>query len=608
LSISKTEKLGGKMKGKIIWLILSCLLVLSLVLASCGTKTTPTTTQTTTPITMPTTAPVTVPTTTKTSIPTSTPTTAAEKPQYGGTFTYRTTADPTQWDPWYRATGFGGAWYETLAMANLTLNRNVWDFKVTYLPIKYATGRVAESWELPDTSTIIFHIRKGIHWQDIPPVNGRELTAYDIEYTWHRQLGLGSGFTKGSTLIGSNYELIASVTAIDKYTVVFKTKEPSREQIEYLFSTISHGDIVAREAVEKWGDLRDWRHIIGTGPFILVDYVSGSSWTCVKNPNYWGYDELYPENRLPYVDDLKVLIIPDNATSYAALRTGKIDMVEKIDWQQALSLKKTNPELNQVTRPNDGFGVYMHVDTKPFSDIKVRKAMQMAIDIPTIANTYYGGNAIATPMGLVGIKGYNTPFDQWPKDVRDGYSYNPQGAKKLLADAGYPSGFKCTLTTASNQDLNLAQIFKDYLAAIGINMEIQVMDPVSFSAYTTADKHTMMTGSGCLVNFPPMNNIVQRYSKQWPFQGHINDPVYDDIVLKAKASLTENEFTRLVMEADAYATAQQWVVTLPYFYNYVVYQPWLNGFNGENNGLEGVIGALSARFWIDQDLKKSIVH
>ena len=69
------------------------------------------------------------------------------------------------------------------------------------------------------------------------------------------------------------------------------------------------------EAVKKWGNLNDWHHAIGTGPFILKDFVSGSSATLIKNPNYWGYDERYPQNKLPYVDTVKFLIIPDEATA-----------------------------------------------------------------------------------------------------------------------------------------------------------------------------------------------------------------------------------------------------------------------------------------------------
>ena len=78
------------------------------------------------------------------------------------------------------------------------------------------------------------------------------------------------------------------------------------------------------EVIEEHGDAQDWRNLVGTGPYMLTDWVKDSSVTYTKNPNYWGYDEKFPENRLPYLDEVKSLIIPDSSTLLAALRTGKI--------------------------------------------------------------------------------------------------------------------------------------------------------------------------------------------------------------------------------------------------------------------------------------------
>jgi peptide/nickel transport system substrate-binding protein len=576
------------MRNKIIWLIVSCLMVLSMVLVSCGTKT-PTTT------------------------PTTKPTQAAGIPQYGGTFTYRQNVDATYWDPYF-VVGAGGAilgtglTYESLGMPDLTIDRNVWDYKTTFIPVKYSAGRLAESWELPDPQTIVFHIRKGVKFQDIAPVNGREMTAYDIEYKYNRENGLGGGFTKRSPYIDSAmFALVTSVTATDKYTVVFKLSQPSLEQQVSLLSQ-GYNKIYAKEAVDKWGDINKWDRMIGTGPFIIDDYVSGSSATYIKNPLYWGYDELYPKNQLPYVDKVKILVIPDNATALAALRTGKIDMIERLLWQSVYPLKQTNPELKIATRPDNGYAILVHVDTKPFNDIRVRKAMQMSIDIPMITESYYGGYASKVPMGLSGLQGYYTPFDKWPQDVKDGYTYNPEGAKKLLADAGYPTGFKFTLTASTAADLDLAQIAKSYLGAIGIDMSIQTLDGAAFSAYTSADKHETMWQYGTFQNYPPGPITNQRYSKSYPFRHHIKDATFDGYWNALKTALTDDEQVQIIIDADAYATAQQWTINMPAFNNFVLYQPWLNRFNGEAYSTDGILSEASARFWIDQKLKASLGH
>jgi peptide/nickel transport system substrate-binding protein len=592
------------MKSKTIWLILSCLLVLSMVLASCGTKTTPTTTPTTTSTSVATTKPTTTPTTSATTAPTTT----AGKPQYGGTFTYRMNSDIGFFDPHLGGNNAQKLWLEILAMMDWTVDRNLWDFKVAYAPIQYETGRLAESWETTDMQTLTFHIRKGVRWQNIPPVNGREMTASDLEYTFQRQLGLGSGFTKPSPYVNmASYAFIKSVTATDKYTLVIKLSEPNFVQFSYLLGENHYMNMVAPEVVKQYGDAQDWRHAIGTGPFILEDFVSGSSLTAIRNDDYWMYDPLYPQNRLPYLDQVKVLIIPDEATAIAGFRTGKIDLIENLPWQQAASLKGTIPQLLQASRPQNSWVIHYHVDQKPFNDIRVRKAMQMAIDIPTIARTFYGGNAVSTPTGLIGIKDYYTPFDQWPADVKAGYTYNPEGAKKLLAEAGYPNGFKCTLTASAIDDLDLYQVVKSYLASIGVNMEIQVMEPTVWTSYTRADKQEMMTGQfGTFAAWPPEISINHRYSQQYSFRHHIQDATYDGMWLKTKTCLDAVEQQKLIIQMDAYATAQQWTVTLPPFYNFVVWQPWLKSFNGETS--IGGIFTMAHQLWINQDMKKASGH
>ena len=100
-------------------------------------------------------------------------------------------------------------------------------------------NHLAESWEFADPGTYVVHLRKGIHWQDIPPVNGREFTADDIAYHYHRLYGLGHGFTKRGPGAHYHFTTLKSVTAIDKYTVVFKWKEPNPE--------------IIRDAMQAWG-------------------------------------------------------------------------------------------------------------------------------------------------------------------------------------------------------------------------------------------------------------------------------------------------------------------------------------------------------------------
>jgi len=598
------------MRNKIVWLIVGCLLVMSLIMASCGTQTTPTTTQATT--TAPTTSHTTK-TTTAITTTTKTPTGAVATPQYGGEFTLRMAGDPLGFDPYFQTTVVTTNLYmETLTSRSPTADPKNWTIKVANPEL--TVGCLAESWEQPDLSTIIFHIRKGITWQNKAPMNGREFTAYDVEYHYQRQYGLGTGFTKSPNIgLGSAMLALQSITATDKYTVVFKVKSPSLQFLYectdplYMFATI-----VAPEVVKQYGNAQDWKNVCGTGPFILKDYVSGSSLAYSKNPNYWGYDERYPQNKLPYVDGLRILIIPDAATALSALRTGKIDLIEGLNWEQAGSLKKTNPELLQVSRPVlRPAALGMRVDLKPFDDIRVRRAMQMAINLKELAETRYGGQTDGTPVGLVGtvMEGFYMPYSEWESEVKTWYAYNPEGAKKLLAEAGYPTGFKTNLvmSTAADAgrgfDSDLAQIIKAYLFNIGIDVEIRPMDNVSYTAFTRAMKADGLMPTLCAVALSPTVILQYRYTKHSYNTFGISDSVYDDLVNKANAATSIGDFKGIVKQADYYSIKQQWVVNLQPMVEYCIYQPW---FKGNYVGQIELRGWELSRWWVDDNLKKSM--
>ena len=117
---------------------------------------------------------------------------------------------------------------------------------------------------------------------------------------------------------------VESVTATDEWTVVIELERPNPVALFTLLQSYTF-DIHPPEVIEEHGNVNDWRNLVGTGPFMLTDYVEGSSVTWLKHPNYWGFDEKYPENRLPYIDELVALIMREEATRTAALRSGKLD-------------------------------------------------------------------------------------------------------------------------------------------------------------------------------------------------------------------------------------------------------------------------------------------
>jgi peptide/nickel transport system substrate-binding protein len=546
------------------------------------------------------------------------------QPQYGGEMSFRTTKNIMNWDPYFAELlpQIYTAWMEKLTAEDWTFDPAEFDYKIV-TPSQYMKGHLAENWEFTDPGTVAFHLRKGIHWQNIPPVNGREFTADDVVYHFHRLYGLGSGFTKPAPFHANvtMFKELISVTAADKYTVVFKWKTSNPEFItETLIAYYSPtAAIEAREAVEKWGDLNDWHRAVGTGPFILQDFVSGSSATMIKNPDYWGYDERYPQNRLPYVDKFRILVIPDDDSAMAAMRAGKLDIMDEVSLAQAQAMQKTNPEILQIPIPT---GVTHTIDPRndkaPFNDIRVRKALQMALDLSAIAGTCYGGSVDPYPSSLTSmyLKGWGLPYGEWSQDLKDEYAYNPAAARQLLADAGYPKGFKTNIVADATWDLDILPVIKSYFADIGIDMEIRILDGAAWNDFVRIGrKHDQLAyGAGTLgrTHVPMMQ--LHRFQTGDLISNSlmVSDPVFDAFYPKAMAATTVDEVKQVLRDANERVARQHYCVSLLTPKNFSLCQPWLNGYNGQFAATCGHMGSpqrlffFPARFWIDRKLKQSM--
>ena len=301
-------------------------------------------------------------------------------PEYGGTLTFANRVEAPNTDQMIGglSSGFAASGVvEKLGIANWGIDRSVNNLANEFLLADHFTGALAESWDVPDPRTYIFHIRQGVRWHDKAPMNGRELTAEDVVYNFNRV----STSDQNTRLDELTY---ASMTATDRYTVEIKLQDPPLDALLVLIDD-NLAFMHAPEVIEQHGDVADWRNLVGTGPFMLTDWVEGSSLTWVKNPDYWGHDEKYPENRLPYLDELVSLIMPDQATRVSAMRTGKVDYLahnaasffSTVDAVE--SLQRTNPDLRvnaYYFRSNESAG--FNVTKPPFDDIRVRHAIQQS--------------------------------------------------------------------------------------------------------------------------------------------------------------------------------------------------------------------------------------
>jgi len=477
--------------------------------------------------------------------------------------------------------------------------------------IAFQRGEIAESWEFPDPDTIVFHIRQGIHFHDKPPVNGREVTAEDVAYSIQRHYD-----SKGSYIKRVNSKWFKSVEATDKWTVVIKGDDAA-DRTSRAFSYLSDFPyILPREMIEEHGDMKDWRNSCGTGPFMLVDYVPVSSHTYKRNPNWWMKDPLHPENQLPYVDGIVHLYVVDYSTRLAAFRTGKVDQLGTytayVQWEEGEHLLKANPEVQWVRRaPPTGYGLTPRVDIEgaPVSDLKVRRALMMAIDHQEMKDELYGGNAriLAWPASpLPEYSGAYTSLEEQPESTRQNFEYHPDKAMELLAEAGYPDGFSTNVITIAKW-VDLFSVVKEYWSKIGVDLEINVFEAGVYTSKVNAKDFTAFSHS---MGAPSLfNKLLYWYPGSNLNYNAVDDPFINetrDAIWAVENIENPTEQDRLMKKAAAHMLDQVYTINTPTPFVYVLWWPWLQNYHAECT-----IGSYNyflwgAYVWLDRDMREEM--
>ena len=279
------------------------------------------------------------------------------------------------------------------------------------------------------------------------------------------------------------------------------------------------------------------------------------------------------------------------------------------------SLTRTNPEIalhKILWRNNNSFA--MNTRFAPFDDVRVRQAMQMALDLETINNTFYQGTAVTTPGGRAGTPGYIVPFEEWPEEIKKGYIYDPDGAEALLDEAGYPRGADGIRFTA-NADVTAGRgpgtwypIAYEYWRAIGVEVEPQTLDANTVVARVLGHTYEGFTAEaeGFMIAYDPVAVLATYTSDAGWNTPCVQDPAFDAMYAAITAATTIEEQMRLCREADMYTIEQHWQVYGAMEPIWAVAQPWVIGYNGELNLGAGV--SVYARIWNDNELKKAMGH
>jgi len=549
-----------------------------------------------------------------------------EKPKYGGNFMYARADQPLYFDD--RGSGLGFSNWPSNPVNETLLTRDRTRgplgtaeysprFKI-YPLFNVEIGLLAESWELIGDDTLVFHIRQGVRWHDVPPLNGRPLTADDVVFSLRRQWGKGSYLGRAYRYLidMTNLENSIYVSPEDDSTVVIECL-PGKCGPVMLGGTTSFTHIVAPEAVgEDYYNksYSDWEKIAGTGPFILKDYVGASSLTYERNPNYWRPDPFFPENKLPYVDSFKILIIPDLSTRMAGVRTGKLGMLYDLKAEDAKSLLKGNPELESTVYLGHAPNLHMRNDTPPFDDVRVRRALWLATNNQELVDLYYEGKAELFVFPVPPIAEHDSfyiPLEELPESVQELYGYNPDKAKQLLAEAGYPDGFKYEVICWKSEHVDILQIFQAYFAKIGVDLIIDVKESGVYSSIMGRDTHKQGNMFSGLYPIYTLTNLRKG--------GRNNDSMVDNPeVDKLYDAIQANYFDRAALDRlfveptetrpnwITYANEQAWYITTPAPQWYAVWQPWIKGYSGATSISYYNDYDWARYLWIDQELQKSL--
>src|SRR3989449_2867478 len=503
-------------------------------------------------------------------------------PKRGGTLARASAWDPPVIDP--RLTQSVGL-FQFAGLVHNRLVRYRFTDEATGTNDLTLVGDLAESWEAnSDQRVWTFKLRHGVKWQSVAPLNGRELVAADVKYCFEAYAKEGvQSFT---------FREIEGMETPDKYTVRIHLKTPNVLFAHNLAEPIAV--IFSREVLEEDGDLK--KRMIGTGPYLRKEHTRKVRLVRTRNPDYF-------DKGRPYLDEYTILSTPDAATRLAAFRSGQRDIIWQASPAEVETVRKTNAssQIQAYANTLAPFGLALAQDKPPLNDVKVRRAISMAIDRQKQVDTVYEGH---------GIPGWGVPYiyyqDKPPTLAQLGpwVQYRPAEAKKLLSEAGHPNGFETTLFyyeyfPQMTSQVQLVQ--QDLKRNLNINVKISKMDYTTYyGRYVESKWDGMAWGfqSGHAVGLDE-RTYVYMHSKSTKNFFRVNDPVIDELTVKLRQAPDRAEqraTARRIVDREYDQVLRMW---MPHGANFGLLQPHLRNVAG--GVLCGTIGyglPTLAQLWI----------
>ena len=473
----------------------------------------------------------------------------AQTPKRGGVLRLTVQADPLHFDPHQTIS------FVTMVPLSLVYSRLV---KVkagpSVRPMTYPIEPdLAESWTQQNDTTYVFKLRKGVRWHPKPPVNGRELTADDVKYTYERFLTITGNPNKPVL------EYVDRIEAVDKHTVKFTLKEPNAWFLDLLASTSTW--IVAKECVEKFGDLKKVESVVGTGPWMLERWEPNVKLVYVRNPNYF-------VPGLPYADGVDMLIDKDPSSRLATWLSGKTDFGPEyqhaVRWLDAPLARQRKPglqtaEYTWLTSGSVGF----KLANPPFGDLRVRRAMGRATNTAEVYESlaFSQGHWTPNPIVPAAFAEWSIPIDQLGPEGKKLYEFNTGEAKRLLAEAGHPNGFKTTVEAAAavyGPDFDdFVQITIKNWKAAGIDADLKLKEYGAFISSTIFGKFDAM-----FLGLRGAWADPEAYFYRWFMPGQplnvwgVNDPKLIDMIKLQRRTFDVAKRKQVVFDIQRYLADQ----------------------------------------------------
>ena len=390
---------------------------------------------------------------------------------------------------------------------------------------------LAESWDILDQTTYVFHLRQGVKFH-----NGEDLTASDVKFSFDR---MGSDDPLFASLFKYVDPLIESVEIVDDYSVEIKLKAPYGPFLRRMPSFY----IVPEDYIKAVGNEEFARQPVGTGPYKFVEWVKDDHLSLIANEDYW--------RGAPEIKDLVFKPIPEDATRVAALLAGEADVIERVPVGDVARLEQ---DPNVTVLPHADNKIYfliMNPHNEPFDNVLVRQAVSHAIDWDTLLQLYEGYGFRAPLPGLPNDFGY---AENEKALMSNAYNYDLEKAKALLAEAGYPDGFKTTIQLADGiwpKAVDVIQVIAAQLAEVGIEAEIEVSERALYDDEVYDFGKTKGISIYVMGNplFDPDQLMTVHFYSATQHGGYYNDLSLDDLIVRAKESVDDAERIELYRQA-----------------------------------------------------------